>query len=245
MKRQEEVRFQAFKQFNRVDAAGLVSSRSKLTERTAVRHFDSGAAPDRIASILGSVGALPIKEVVESFEMFQRIRKQVRSRTVVDLCAGHGLLGMLFGLFERVVEEVILVDKQRPPSFEKAIGVLAETAPWLGDKVTYVLSSAKAWEDKVRTGVAASVVSSHACGTLTDRCLSFAVERGCKIAVMPCCYPERLFPGPHVLVDNLGPEWAFDVDRTYRLSAEGYRVLWRSIPRSVTPMNRILIGLPE
>ena len=45
----------------------------------------------------------------------------VRRSVVVDLCAGHGLTGMVFAAFERSVEEVWLVDKgsvRRLPSFD-------------------------------------------------------------------------------------------------------------------------------
>ena len=62
---------------------------------------------------------------------------------------------------------------------------------------------------------------------------------------MPCCYPDAHCSAPATLVQHLGGALAFDVDRTYRLVAAGYRVRWDGIPTEITPMARILIGTPR
>ena len=49
-------------------------------------------------------------------------------------------------------------------------------------------------------------------------------------------------PGPAARQAELGTRLAFDIDRTYRLEAAGYRVRWDAIPEEITPMNRVLIG---
>jgi hypothetical protein len=89
-----------------------------------------------------------------------------------------------------------------------------------------------------------AVVATHACGPLTDRCIDRALEAGSPVAVMPCCYPQRACPGPAALQQALGTELAFDIDRTYRLEGAGYRVRWSAVSREITPMNRILVGIP-
>ena len=43
----------------------------------------------------------------------------------------------------------------------------------------------------------------------------------------------------------LGADVAYDVDRTYKMEAMGLRVRWRDIPDAITPMNRVLIGVPR
>ena len=84
----------------------------------------------------------------------------------------------------------------------------------------------------------------HACGTLTDTCLEIATELGGPVAVMPCCRAHAKSPAPMGLRAALGEDVAYDVDRTYALEARGYGVRWREIPAAITPMNRVLIGVP-
>ncbi len=79
-------------------------------------------------------------------------------------------------------------------------------------------------------------------GRLTDRCLDCAVEVAGAVALMPCCYPDRGCQAPTALQLSLGSRLAFDIDRTYRLEAAGYRVRWDAIPEEITPMNRVLKG---
>ena len=45
-----------------------------------------------------------MKELVEAFEFFAAVRKDLRARSLADLCAGHGLVGVLFALHERRLE---------------------------------------------------------------------------------------------------------------------------------------------
>ena len=77
------------------------------------------------------------------------------------------------------------------------------------------------------------------------RTLDAALACGGRVAVMPCCYPKRHYAGPVGLVQGLGIEVAWDIERTYRLENAGYDVQWSAVPKSVTPMNRILIGRPR
>ena len=187
---------------------------------------------------------LPVKEILESFEFFARVRKYVRSTCVTDLCCGHGLTGILFALFERSVERVVLIDRQQPPSHAKALAAAIRVGPWVADKVRY--QTARMKEVAAYLEPATSVIAIHACGTLTDRCIDCALEAGGAVALMPCCYHDRSCEAPPALQLSLGTRLAFDIDRTYRLEAAGYRVRWNAIPEEITPMNRVLIGtLPK
>ena len=232
--------FKVLRQFN--DEVSIdVASRNPV-ERRLLGHFPSDGLPDRFARALAEERAVPVKELFESFEFFGRVRKHVRARPVADLCCGHGLTGVLFALFERSVERVVLLDRRRPPSFERGLAAAASGGPWVAEKVEYRTARIADAPDVLERGT--SIVAVHACGLRTDRCIEAAVQLRGRVAVMPCCYPDAHCSAPATLVQHLGGALAFDVDRTYRLEAAGYRVRWDGIPTEITPMARILIGTP-
>ncbi len=87
------------------------------------------------------------------------------------------------------------------------------------------------------------VVSSHACGRLTDVVLERAVAARARVAVLPCCHDlERCDPGE--LSGWVDGPVAIDIMRAVRLERQGYRIWTQSIPATVTPKNRLLLGAP-
>lgn len=232
--------YKCFRQFNQLRLHSLASSRSYISPGIANRYFSSDGLQDKLVRALGAQKAIPIKEIFESFEFFQRVRKRVRARCVSDLCCGHGLTGILFALFERCVERVILIDREQPPSHEKVLASAVEVGPWVADKVIYHTSKVDRAAELLEP--ATSIVAIHACGVLTDRCLDCALETQGAVALMPCCYPDRACEAPQAIQLTLGTGLAFDIDRTYRLQAAGYQVRWDFIPEQISPMNRILVG---
>ena len=232
--------YKSFRQFNKTPIPSLAHSRSSVTTPMTARVFNSDSLQDRYVRELALEKTLPVKEVLESFEFFASARKHVRTRCVADLCCGHGLTGILFALFERVVERVVLIDREQPPSHTKALAAAIRVGPWVADKVEYRTARMKDVGQHLEPQT--SVIAVHACGTLTDRCLDCAVEAAGAVALMPCCYPDRGCQAPAALQLSLGSRLAFDIDRTYRLEAAGYRVRWDAIPEEITPMNRVLIG---
>ena len=74
----------------------------------------NGCALVRLARALAARSAINLKEWLESFEFFARTRKHVRADVVADLCCGHGLTGLLFAIFDKKVQRVLLVDARRP-----------------------------------------------------------------------------------------------------------------------------------
>lgn len=183
--------------------------------------------------------AVPIKEALESFEFFARVRRPLRAARVADLMCGHGLTGLLFAAYDQGVEEVVLLDRKRPPSFDAVLEAVAEVAPWVPLRVRFVQQKVQ----RAELPEGASILGLHACGSRTDACLEAAMRGGGAVAVMPCCYVDDA-PGPVAVARALGPALAWDVDRTYRLEAAGYRVRWTAIPAAITPMNRVLLGRP-
>ncbi len=238
----QPVAFRAYSQFNPLEKRALAGCRGRLDERAAA-FFSGRRFPDKIARALGARRLIKIKELVESFEFFERVRRRIAAPEVVDLCSGHGLTGMLFAIFEPGTERVTLVDKAKPAAHDALFETLCGLAPWMRGKVRYLESSLQRARALLPAG--ASVVAVHACGLRTDHCIETAIEIGGRVAVMPCCYGAAGQRAPRELKKALGALTAVDVDRTYRLRGAGYEVDWSAIPVEITPMNRIILGEPK
>jgi hypothetical protein len=113
----------------------------------------------RLSRAVADAGCVDAKELVEALEFFHRVRRRVRRHTVVEcvrfadtesarlrfltcacfqrsLACGHGLVGLLFGAFERDVERVLLLDARLSASHATLLNACASVAPWLPAKVT-------------------------------------------------------------------------------------------------------------
>ena len=233
-----DVKFQFFPQLNSLEDKTWMHSSSSFGTAQFKRFFDDGSLQSKLLKIIGEEQFLPIKEVLECFEYFARIRKRVRAAKMCDLCCGHGLLGILFAIFEKSVEKVYLVDKTEPPSRQKLLDAAIKAAPWIEGKIVNKAIKITTESEWLEEGM--SVISAHACGTLTDLCIDIACKTSGKIAILPCCYPKKGCGAPDPLKLHLGLETAYDVDRTYRLEAAGYQVRWDSIPAVISPMNRVI-----
>ena len=89
--------------------------------------------------------------------------------------------------------EAVVVDTVQPPSAAVLHQALAAEWPRLQRRVRY------AADDIARAALASSdlVVSSHACGALTDAVLDAAIRAKAPVAVLPCCHDAaRCDPGP-------------------------------------------------
>ena len=236
---QEEAGAPAALRFHRAlsEHPSLHGSRSTLRPEDA-RRFPGDSLPDAFARALCERRATCMKELLEATEVFALARKAVRAPTVADLCCGHGLAGLLFAVFERRVERVVLVDRERPPSADLVLEAAADVAPWAPGKVEWRREPLKRTALKPGTGV----IAIHACGLRTDRAIELAIEAGGGVAALPCCRPHRGHPAPEGLKLALGPDRAIDVHRTYALEQAGHRVRWRSIAPTISPMNRVLIA---
>lgn len=158
---------------------------------------------------------------------------------MVDLCAGHGLAGLIFALCEPKVLRVDIVDERKPASFERILAAFVEIAPWVEEKVRYLEQPLSAPLDLPKES---SVLLVHACGPLTDEGLALAGRAGVPVAAMPCCYGKAYEPRVPGLTQPFGRATAIDISRSYRLTDWGHQVDWGAIPESITPMNRLIIG---
>lgn len=171
--------------------------------------------------------------------MARRVRRLFRGGRIVDVCAGHGLLAQVMLLLDDSSPTALAVDTTLPASSAKLHEVLVQTWPRLSGRMAFV---AGALEDVeiLSTDV---VVSSHACGALTDRVLDRASAARARVAVLPCCHDlATCDAGP--LAGWVDGPVAIDIVRAMRLEQQGYRIWTQAIPASVTPKNRLLIGAP-
>jgi hypothetical protein len=185
-------------------------------------------------------GCLPRKELYESWEVARRARRFFRGSRVVDLGGGHGLLAQLMLLLDDTSPLGIVVDTAVPASAVPVHEVLVSAWPRLSGRVKFKTASLQAI-DLTANDV---VVSSHACGSLTDQVIARAVAARAPLAVLPCCHDIKTCDaGP--FGGWLDKPLAIDVMRAARLEREGYRVWTQTIPADITPKNRLLLGAPE
>jgi len=118
--------------------------------------------------------------------------------------------------------------------------VLVAAWPRLAGRVAFVARAL----DSVPLENGDLVVSSHACGALTDRVLERAVEARARVAVMPCCHDAAASDAGD-LSGWLPSDVAIDIVRAMRLRACGYRIWTQTIAPAITPKNRLLLGSPR
>ena len=208
--------------------------------------FAGESIMSRFAIALAERKALDRKEFFESCEFFSRVRSKLRANdecgTLYDVAGGHGLVAALAAIFKyRTFGRVVVRDRRRPKAFDAVVSAAEEVAPWVEGRIIYEQGIVGPQGEPLSTGCA--VVSVHGCGKLTDKIIAAAVDAdACSVALMPCCYQQTAANAPEGLRNALGAALAADVHRTYTLDRLGYSVLWRAIPRSITPMNRILLA---
>ena len=197
-----------------------------------------------MARAVCTAGCLPRKELYEAWEIGKRVRRLFRGGRIVDVGGGHGLLAQVLLLLDPLSSEALVVDPAIPPSSARVHAALVETWPRLAGRVAFVPSSF----DDVDIAADDLIVSSHACGVLTDTVLDRSVAAGARVAVMPCCHD--LARGPSAGDAAALAQWvdgalAIDVVRAMRLRQRGYRVWTQTIPADITPKSRVLLGAPE
>ncbi len=233
--------FRFLKQFNDTERAWVVDRRKRLLPADA-EAFPREGPVDRFARALCRHRATSFRELTEAFEFFALARKHARAPVVVDLCGGHGLVAVLFAMFERRVERALVLDRTRPASFDRILLAAEEAAPWTAGRIEYLQASLHAAQHVVPA--TAGLVSVHACGTRTDTILDLAVTNHTPVAVMPCCHNVATSPAPPALKREFG-QAAVDIHRTYRLEAAGFHVRWSTVSDRITRMNRVLLARPR
>jgi SAM-dependent methyltransferase len=215
------------------------ASRVRLKPATA-RHFTGDTLFDRLARVICEANCLPRKELYESWEVARRTRRRFRGGRVVDLACGHGLVAHLMLMLDDTSERALGVDTRLPESAPKLAEALVRAWPRLAGRVT--LEQRPVEDVELLPGDL--VVSSHACGALTDRVLARAVAARARVVVLPCCHDEATCDAGS-LDGWMDASLAIDVTRAARLRAQGYAVHTQRIPEAITPKNRLLFGEPS
>ncbi|HMC76088.1 MAG TPA: methyltransferase [Vicinamibacterales bacterium] len=212
------------------------SSRGRLTRHDLAR-FPGETLFDRIARAVCQAECLPRKELYEAWEVARRTRRLFRGGRVVDLASGHGVLAQLMLLLDDSSPGAIAIDKSRPSSTGAVHDALVAAWPRLSGRVAFIegpLESIELQKDDV-------VVSSHACGALTDLVLERASAAGARVAVLPCCH-DAAVNDAGALTAWVDAALAIDIRRVQRLEARGYDVRTLTIPAEITPKNRLIVA---
>jgi pimeloyl-ACP methyl ester carboxylesterase len=213
-------------------------SRGRLTDRDLGR-FPGATLFHRLARAVCHAGCLPRKELYESWEMARRVRRLFRGGRIVDLGGGHGRRAQIMLVLDDTSPEAVVVDKVLPTSSRRVQESLALAWPRLAGRVAFVQGQFDA-VDILPTDI---VVASHACGELTERVLERAVSARARVAVLPCCHHLSAFDAPE-LSGWIDGAVAIDIVRALRLKDQGYRIRTQTIPNTITPQNRLLLGEP-
>lgn len=214
-------------------------ARGRLTRHDVAR-FPGDTLFDRIGRVVCDVGRLPRKELYEAWEVGRRVRRWCRGGRVLDVAGGHGLLAHVMLLLDDSSPEALVVDPSPPPSSTALHDAFVAAWPRLEGRVCFVRNPLHA----VPIGANDLLVSSHACGALTDRILEAAVAAAVPVAVLPCCHDlAECNSGP--LGGWLDGPLAIDAMRAMHLASRGYRVRTQTIPSAITPKNRLLIARPN
>ena len=215
-----------------------LSSKARLTAHDLGR-FTGNTLFHRIARVVCGAGCLPRKELFEAWEVARRVRRRFRGGRVVDLCAGHGLLGQIMLLLDDASPQVLIVDQALPASCQTLADAMAAEWPRLQGRVVRVETAL----DRVPLTADDVVVSIHACGALTDTVIGLSTASRAPLAVMPCCHD--LDSGQTGgLTGWLNGPLAVDVVRATNLRALGWEVWTQTIPEAITPHNRLLMAQP-
>lgn len=213
-------------------------SKGRLTPHDRDR-FAGETLFDRIGRAVCEAGCLPRKELYEAWEVARRARRLFRGGRIIDVAGGHGLLAQIMLLLDSTSHTAVVVDPVTPPSASKLQIAMERYWPALGGRLVFDV------RPLAEMAIAAGdvVVSSHACGALTDRVLDRAVAARAAVAVLPCCHDLETCDAGDLRGWMDGP-LAIDTMRAVRLRARGYQVWTQTIPPDITPKNRLLLGKP-
>jgi hypothetical protein len=207
-----------------------------LTVRDLDR-FPDDSLFHRLARAVCRAGCLPRKELFEAWEMARRVRRLFRGGRVIDLGGGHGLLAHTMLVLDDSSPDAVVVDTSVPLSSTRLHEALVQAWPRLSGRVAFVGGGLDVAEIRSTD----LVMSSHACGRLTDVVLERAAAARARVAVLPCCHDMAACDAGALSGWVNGP-LAIDIMRAIRLEQQGYRIWTQAIPVAITPKNRLLIG---
>ncbi len=218
----------------------LDKSSHNILNRYTAKRLSGETLFARIGRTVCEAECLPRKEFYETWEVAKRVRRHMRGGDVIELAAGHGLLSAMLILLDDTTAKATCVDVKQPASHRKILAVLEGRWPRLKGRIAY---EEKCIEDTLIPPEAIAI-SVHACGVLTDQVIGAAINGRSRVAVLPCCHDLKKCDTGSLTGWMDGP-LAVDATRVARLTSAGYKVATLSIPRDITPKNRLLLGWPD
>ena len=212
------------------------SSRGRLTSRDLGR-FPSDTVFDRLGRAVCEAGCLPRKEFYEAWEVARRARRLFRGGRVIDLGSGHGLLAQAMVILDDSSPTAIAIDKSQSPCAARVHDAVIAVWPRLAGRLTFLEGDLESVA--IRSGDI--VVSSHACGRLSDVVIDLASAARARLALLPCCL-EFAACDAGSLTGWLDRSLSIDVARVTRLESRGYRVWTQAIPAGITAKNRLILA---
>ena len=226
----------------------VVASRLRAAD---ARHFVGNDTYNCVArAVCTADAAIARKELPECWAMAERIhdefwRSAEPPRRVVDVAAGHGLLGFfLLALCCKArtpLPVVYAVDERMPASAGKLRDAFGAAFPRLRAQHRYIVGDARDVEATGDTLVAGL----HACGGLSDIVIDVALAGSSALALVPCCHSTKI---PHDVdaAARVGLDEAIDASRARRLAAAGWAVERDTLcPREITPKNGLILARPS
>jgi hypothetical protein len=189
-----------------------------------------------------------------------------RSATrVADLAGGHGFLALALLVLNPTLASAVVVDRRKPDSHERLVSSLAKAFPKLRLHARARFVEASVADADVKNATRVVFASVHACGDLSDAILALAVEARAPVALVPCCHRglgsarrlakrlddamlrtrtdgDALAACGEEKKGNVSPSVAVDVARLETLRRAGYAVSAATLPREITPQNRVILG---
>jgi len=196
------------------------------------------------------------KEVRECIAFFRGSQRQLgHKKLLVDAAGGHGGIACVF-LAHKRADRAIVVDLYQPTSFENLRLAWADGSD---ASVKYHIAdvSSPDWLSSLLDKEAGDlqpseigVVSCHACSLLSDELIRACTRSQVDFALMPCCHGEDSRKGKMMLntakMLGIPHDMLIDISRLGIIEeTSGYKASMRCIDSSITPQNRILLGLRE
>ena len=203
------------------------------------------------------------KELMEAFAFLKKIEPLIFKRrkgdasksgpdVALDVCGGHGVLALLLVIY-RKTRRAIILDIDTPRSFATMCTAWEKWLPRDG-KAPVGAQAVECRHGDVHTtlpaalaelaGTRVAVCGIHACDFLTDLCMESAMGAGQDFAVMPCCHVDRhkgqLKQAATSCQISVGQ--VLDIMRLGRAWDRGYVCHWRTVDRTITAQNRVLVG---
>ncbi len=169
---------------------------------------------------------------------YEAVSPYANGKNLVEFCAGDGKGGAQFG--ETGLEKIIFVDVKEVSKFKLNTASL---------KIPFECH----WSgmDSLEVPSDSFVIALHACGILTDKVIEKSIAAAAGFAVMPCCYNSNMkkhylrSPPDKRKLNYSSEKNYYDAFRLQYIKEQGYHALLRRIDKRITPMNNVLIGIPQ